>query len=106
MENELEFPESTEVLPASDRRDQLVRELDAMCRDLVQTVHRLNDISRSGNERMIGRLEERVYTMTDAIHAKQRTAYLDEGIPISISHTVDGLPIRVNKPRRVNIWGS
>ena len=98
----IELAESTESLPESDRTDQLVRELDAMCRDLVQTVHRLH---ATNDERMLGRLEERVYTMTDAIHAKQRAAHLDEGINICISHTVDGLPIRVNKVRRMPLWG-
>lgn len=104
-DNHIELTESTETIPASDRRDQLVRELDAMCRDLIQTIHKLEEATRSCNERMIGRLEERIYTMTDDIHSVQRNAYLDEGIQIAIAHTVDGCPIRVSKPRRVNLWG-
>lgn len=101
-----ELKPSTEALPASDRRDQVMRQLESMCRDLIQTVHRLHDqIYGDKNERMIGRLEERVYTMTDEIHRVQRSAYLDEGIQISISHTQDGLPIRVVKPRKVNLCG-
>ena len=101
----IDLKESTETLPPSDRRDQAVKEIDAMCRDLIETVHKLERISKEPNsERMIGRLEERIFTATDAIHKKQRDLYLDEGIMISISHTLDGLPIRVNKARRMMIW--
>ena len=93
-------------LPARDPRGEAVKELEDMCAELVKTVHTLQNESRKpGNDRMVGRLEERIYTMTDAIHRRQRELYLNENIQISISHTQDGLPIRVNKPRKVNLWG-
>ena len=93
---------SDTMLPESDPRDEAVRTLDAMCRELVETVRK---IETETNERMIGRLEERIFTMTDAIHAKQRDLYLNRGINVSISHTQDGLPVRVNRPRKLKMWG-
>lgn len=89
-------------LPPRDPRGEAIKELDDMCAALIKTVHALN---ATKEERMVGRLEERVYTMTDAIHRRQRELYLNENIQISISHTQDGLPIRVNKVRKVNLWG-
>ena len=96
------FEVSNLELPSRDKRGEAVKEIDEMCAALVKTVHELHDTK---DERMAGRLEERIYTMTDAIHRRQRDLYLNENIQISISHTQDGLPIRVNKTRRVNLWG-
>lgn len=96
---------STLTLPPADPRDAAVKELDSMCREVIESVHKLEEMNRAGNERMIGRLEERIYRITDEIHARQRKLYLDDGILIAISHTIDGLPIRVNKPRKTNLWG-
>lgn len=97
---------SSVSLPARDPRGEAVVELGDMCAALVKTVHELQDaIRKNENERMIGRIEERVYTMTDAIHRRQRELYLNSNILIAIDHTQDGLPVRVNKARRLNLWG-
>lgn len=98
--------ESTETLPPSDPRDAAVKELDSLCRELVQTVHAIQAEERAGNQRQIGRLEERIFTMVDRIHSQQRDLYLNRGINVVISHTAEGLPIRVNKVSKLNLWGS
>lgn len=93
---------SSEKLPPSDPREAVFTELDKMCRELVETVHLIH---QERNERMIGRLEERIYTMVDNIHRRQREAYLNDGIFVAVTHTEDGLPIRATKTRKVQLWG-
>ena len=79
-----------------------------MCRQLIETVHEINRLCAATpcDERMVGRLEERIFAMTDAIHRRQRELYLREGIALAITHTEEGLPIRVNRQRKLTLWGA
>jgi len=98
----LKIEPSTLTLPPSDRRDQIVKEIDAACREVVEVTHKLQDET---NERMIGRLEERWFTLRRKVFELQERAYLDEGIYVSISASEDALPIRVNKVKKMLPWG-
>lgn len=94
-------------LPPADNREAAIAELSAACREIVETVHKLYaEHHGEGRGRIIGRLEERIYTMAEAIHRRQRELYLDRGIWVAIAHTEDGLPVRVSPHRKVNLWGA
>lgn len=102
MGEEFKIEESTLTVPKHDRRLQLVGELQALCEEIVKVTHALN---RETNERMIGRLEERWFTLRRAIVDKQADAYLNEGIYVDVASTDKLLPIRVREVNKMSPWG-
>ena len=102
--------ESTSEIPPSDPRAAACALLNKMCRDCIETCRELQNEERKPdgqrNDRLVGRLEERLFTMVDEIHKEQRRLYLDQGIQIYIGHTSSGLPIMVHPANKKRLWDS
>ena len=96
------FAVSTEKLPEPGSRADFVARLSEMCHEVCELARHIHS---GRNERMLGRLEERIYTKVDEIHRIQREAYLDHGFNIVVSHTAEGLPVRVNSISKRSLWG-
>ena len=72
------FQASSEKLPPSDQHDELVRTVDARCAQLREQIERAVEDYNFGRE-----ISKRIY----------------------LSHTEEGLPIRVSKAKKIPLWG-
>lgn len=119
-DNRSSFDISDIALPAKDTRDEAIKRLDAKCRvicnianDLRDADHDLAELQRgkSNGQKLVdaavkfGTLRERLYNLKDEIESELRHYNQDCGFDICVSHTQEGLPVRVSKVRKVPLWG-
>lgn len=122
---------STELLPDRSDRDAAVKSLEAKCRRIVNLAHDVaeaeHNLSRLESEVKaaaaggsakpelfdefrtaavrFGTLEADLYNLKDEIEAELKVANRDRHFGIYVSHTQEGLPIRVSTTRKVPLWG-
>lgn len=119
-DNRSAFEISDIEIPAKDTRDEAIKRLDAKCRVICNLANDVRDASRELSEldrdkadgqKLIasavkfGALRERLYNLKDEIEADIRHYNQDCGFDICVSHTQEGLPVRVSKTRKVPLWG-
>lgn len=125
------FQPSQEKLPPSDPHDELVRTVDARCAQLREKCWKMREIVRTyddvrrayelsvadGNP---GNLDDVMIAFRDCSAMEREILNLREKIERSVedynfgrepnkriylSHTEEGLPIRVSKVRKTPLWG-
>lgn len=99
-----DFKISSETLPDANPREVAIKELDALCRECIEVAHLMQKAESEKNERLIGRYEERIYTLVDTVHKRQRYWDQERGVYLAISHTQEGLPVRVNPSWKRRLW--
>lgn len=113
------FVISDVALPEKDERDEAIKSLDAKCREICNLAHDVRDADRElfalqhggGGEKLVaaavkfGTLRERIYNLKDEIERDLRHYNQERGFCICVSHTQEGLPVRVAKARKVPLWG-
>lgn len=127
---------STEQLPPKDERDAAVKSLEDKCRAIVNLAHAVSDAhsamlhadndlraaiySRAAADDEVnaaivasretavrfGQLEADLYALKDEIEEDLKVCNRDRRWGIYVSHTAEGLPIRVSKSLRTNLWGN
>lgn len=119
-DNRSAFEISEITLPAKDTRDESIKRLDAKCRvicnlanDVRDAYRKMEAVKRESKDinalcnagMAFGELRERLYNLKDEIEADLRMYNQKCGFDICVSHTQDGLPVRVSKVRKVPLWG-
>lgn len=125
------FSPSKEQLPPSDKHDEIVKLLDSECatlrekcwamRDLVKKYHDVRaDYEASIRDGHPGNLDDMMEAFRDCSAMEREIIDLRKDIEhrvenynfgrdthqrIYLSHTEEGLPIRVSKTRKVPLWG-
>ena len=125
------FQASSEKLPPSDPHDELVRTVDARCAQLREKcwkmryiVKHYGDVRREYETSVAdghpGDLDEVMVAFRDCSSMEREIINLREQIEravedynfgreiskrIYLSHTEEGLPIRVSKAKKIPIWG-
>lgn len=122
---------STESLPDRSERDEAVKSLEAKCQKIVNLAHDLQaaqstvfrlesdlrtlliDGAKADDallaygeaQRRFGALEADLYNLKDQIEEELKIANRDKRFGIYVSHTAEGLPIRVSKSLKKPLWG-
>ena len=114
------FDISDITIPDKDTRDEAIKRLDAKCRvicnlanDVRDAYRKMEAVKRESKDinalckagMAFGELRERLYNLKDEIEADIRMYNQKCGFDICVSHTQDGLPVRVSKVRKVPLWG-
>ena len=119
-DNKSSFEISDVALPPKDERDKAIKSLDAKCREICNLANDVRDAERDlaaardgrGGGDLVnaavkfGTLCERLYNLKDEIELDLRHYNQDCNFNICVSHTQEGLPVRVAKLRKVSLWGA
>lgn len=128
-----ELATSDEKIPARDEREAVVKSLEAKCQKIVNLAHDVRDaadevyrlelelrallsdhndldaavvIDKYGvAQRRFGALEADLYNLKDQIEEELKVANRDKRFGIYVSHTAEGLPIRVSTTKKTPLWG-
>lgn len=122
---------STLTLPERSERDAAVKSLEAKCQKIVNLAHDVADaesrlyaaerelkiaiadhasvdalLAKYGEaSRFFGSLEADLYNLKDQIEEELKVANRDKRFGIYVSHTAEGLPIRVSTTMKKRLWG-